>query len=174
MPLTDCGPVRSNQIALDQSVGYVADHENRDRKVFQLGRDPGASPDRHRIKLAAIAPLSNDHQSGVNAGAESQLDAPFLHKSDIHSLYAFQDANPGMHGSPRIVLVDVGIPKVDQNAIAQILSNMPAKAVDHFYAEISIAGQHLMQLFGIKRLGKRSRGCHRTKHHCYLTAFGLG
>jgi hypothetical protein len=67
----------------------------------------------------------------------------------------------------------LGIAKVDQEAIAQILGNVPLKAPDHLGASGVVGAYHLAPVFWIELPSKRRRAHQVAKQHGQLSAFGL-
>ena len=78
---------------------------------------------------------------------------------------------PGPHGALRIVFMRLGIAKIDQQAIAEILGNMALKALDDLSAGLLVGPHHLPQVFGIEPTGERGRIYQITEQHRELAAF---
>jgi hypothetical protein len=67
----------------------------------------------------------------------------------------------------------LGIAKVDQQPIAQILSNMALEAGDHLGARLLIGPDHFAPVFRVELAGEHG-GVHQvTEQHRQLAAFGL-
>ena len=65
------------------------------------------------------------------------------------------------------------IAKVDQQAIAQVLRNVPVKALDHVGTGRLVGAHHLAEVFRVELPGQHG-GVHQiTKQHRQLSAFGL-
>ena len=84
------------------------------------------------------------------------------------------DPQPGPHGPLRIIFVRQGVAEVDEQAIAEILGDMPLKAGDHLGAGLLIGPHHLAQVFRVELAGQRCRVHQITEEHGELTAFGVG
>ena len=67
----------------------------------------------------------------------------------------------------------LGIAKIDQQAIAEILGDMPLKALDDLSTGSLVGAHHLPQIFGIELAGERGRIHQVTEQHGELAAFGL-
>jgi hypothetical protein len=67
-----------------------------------------------------------------------------------------------------------GVPEVDEQAIAEILGDMPLKAGNHFGAGLLIGPHHLAQLLRVELAGEHSRVYQVTQQHGELTAFRVG
>ena len=81
---------------------------------------------------------------------------------------------PGPHGPLGVIFVRLGIAKVDQQAIAEVLGDMPLKALDHLGAGVLVGPHHLPQLFRVELAGERGRVHQVTEQHGELAAFGVG
>jgi hypothetical protein len=55
----------------------------------------------------------------------------------------------------RIVFMRPRIAKIDQQAIAEILGDMPLETLDNFGTGSLVSAHHLPQIFGIELAGKR-------------------
>ncbi len=86
----------------------------------------------------------------------------------------FEHPEPGPHGPLRIIFMRQRVAEVDQQAIAEILRDMPLKAGNHFGAGVLIGPHDLPELFGVKLRRERGRADQITKQHGKLTAFCLG
>jgi hypothetical protein len=78
------------------------------------------------------------------------------------------------HRPLRIIFVCPGIAKVDEQAIAEVLRNMPLKAGDHLGTDVLIGPHHLTQILRVELTGEHSRLHQVTKQHGELTAFSVG
>ena len=61
----------------------------------------------------------------------------------IQPPHGLDQPEPRAHGALGIVLMGLGIAKVDQQAVAQILRNMPLKALDHLGTGLLIGSDDL-------------------------------
>jgi hypothetical protein len=69
--------------------------------------------------------------------------------------------------SPRIT-------EVDEQAVAQILRNMPLKAGNHLGAGVLIGQDHLTPVFRVELAGEHGRVHQVTEQDGELAAFGVG
>ena len=71
---------------------------------------------------------------------------------------------PGPHGPLGVIFVRQGVAEVDEQAIAEILGDMPLKAGDHLGAGVLIGPHHLAQVFRVELAGeaRSSPPGHRT------------
>ena len=81
---------------------------------------------------------------------------------------------PGVHRPLGIIFMGRRIAKVHQQAIAQMLRDMPFIAADHDGTGVLIGAHHFAVLFGIKLFGELSRADKVTKHDRQLPAFAFG
>jgi hypothetical protein len=87
--------------------------------------------------------------------------------------HGFHHPEPGPHRPRRIIFVRLGVSKVHQQTIAQILGNMPLIAGDHFGAGLLVSSHHLTQTFGVELTGERGRVHQVAEQHRELAALGL-
>jgi hypothetical protein len=66
----------------------------------------------------------------------------------------------------------LGIAKVDQEAIPEILGNMPLKALDDLSASILVGAHYLTVILRVEPPGERGRIDQITEQHRELPAFG--
>src|SRR5215471_1122634 len=77
------------------------------------------------------------------------------------------------HGAVGIVFMGLGIAKVDQQAIPEILRDMALKALDHLGAGGLISADDLAQIFRVE-LPRQACGVHEvTEEHGELAPFSL-
>jgi hypothetical protein len=106
--------------------------------------------------------------------ADGQPHAAFLCQAGIQWPHGLHDAEPGPHGPLRIIFVRQGVAEVDEQAIAQILRDMPVKTGNHLDARRLIGAHDLPELFGVKLRRERGRADEVTEQHRELAAFRLG
>jgi hypothetical protein len=74
----------------------------------------------------------------------------------------------------RIILMGLGIAKVDQKPITEELGDVPVIAANHLRTGGMIRPDHVPVVFGVE-LGGEFRGVHEvTEHHRELPTFGFG
>jgi hypothetical protein len=110
----------------------------------------------------------------MDAQAHGQLHPALPLQAGIELAQGLHDAQPGPHRPLRVVFVRLWVAKVDEQAVAQILRDMPLKAGDHLGTGVLISADHLAQLFRIKPAGERGRVHQVTKQDGELAAFRLG
>ena len=84
----------------------------------------------------------------MDAQAHGQLHPLLLRQAGIELSHGLHDPQPGPHRPLGVIFVRLGIAKVDQQAIAEILRDMPLKAGDHLGAGLLIGPHHLAQSSG--------------------------
>src|SRR5262245_61674785 len=67
----------------------------------------------------------------------------------------------------------LGIAKIDEQAVAEVLGDMPRKALDDLGTGSLVGAHHLPQVFRIELTGERSRLHQVAEQHSELAAFGL-
>ena len=123
------GQAPGNKVPLHQTRGGPTDDDSiGSGESLEAGGQVGGLSQGQMFLPGAAAHLAHHHEPGVNAHAHRQADAFVLDQARIQRAHGFQNAQPGAHGALGIVLMRLGIAKVHQQAIAQILRDMPIKA----------------------------------------------
>src|SRR5262244_1609834 len=85
-----------------------------------------------------------------------------------------EDTKTSAYSSLCIVLMGLGIAKIDQKPIPKQLSDVPVIAANHLRTGGLICPDHVPILFGVELAGE-DRGVHQvTKQHGELPTFGFG
>ena len=105
--------------------------------------------------------------------AHGQVHPALLRQAGIELPQGLDDPQPGPHGPLGIIFVGQGVAEVDEQAIAEILGDMPLKAGDHLGTGVLIGPHHLAQLFRVELRREHGRVDQVTKQHGELAAFGL-
>jgi hypothetical protein len=82
-------------------------------------------------------------------------------------------AQPGLHRPAGVVLMRLGIAKVDQQPIAQILCDIPLQALDHFVTGLLIGPHDRPVIFGIELAGQGGGIDEVAEQHGELAALRL-
>jgi hypothetical protein len=77
------------------------------------------------------AHLTSHDQTGMDAKTHRQLHALSRLQTRIEYPHSLHNTQAGVHGPPGIVFMRPGIAKVHQQAVAQILGDVPIKALDY-------------------------------------------
>ena len=96
------------------------------------------------------AHLTHHHQACVDAEADSHAETPLLLQVRIERPQRLDDRQSCMDSAQRVVFVRLGIAKIDEQPIAEILGDMPLKAGDHLGADLLIGPHHLAQVFRVE------------------------
>ena len=94
-----------------------------------------------------------------------------LPQAGIELPQGFDHPQPGPHRPLRIIFVRQGVAEVDEQAITEILGDVPVKAGDHLGAGVLIGPHHLTQLFRVELAGEHGRVHQVTEQHGELAAF---
>src|SRR5262249_56950634 len=73
----------------------------------------------------------------------------------------------------RIIFMRLGIAKIHEQAVAEILSDMPLKALDDLGTGSLVSTYHLTQVFGVEAAGEGCRIHQIAEQHGELTTFGV-
>jgi hypothetical protein len=117
--------------------------------------------------------LSHHHQPGMAPQAYGEVHPVLLPQARVELSDGLDHPEAGPHSPLGIVFVCQGVPEVDQQAIAEILGDMPLKAGDDLGASLLIGAHHLPEVFGIKLAGQHRRVDEVTEQHGELAAFGV-
>ena len=138
---------------------------------MQAGRQVGGLAE-GELFLARSAPhVADYHQPGMDAQAHGQVHRTLLRQAGIELSEGCDYPKSGPDGPLGVVFVCQGIAKVDEDAIAQILRDMPLKAGDHLGTGVLIGPHHLTQLFWVELAGECRRVHQVTKEHGELAPF---
>ena len=101
---------------------------------LQPGRNVGHFTQGQLFLTVAATHGPYDHQSGVDAQAHSEPNTPLLHQAQPQCVHRLDHSQPCPYRAQGVIFMGLGVAKVDQEAIAQILRNVPLKAPDHLGA----------------------------------------
>ena len=87
--------------------------------------------------------------------------------------HRLHDAQPGAYRPLGIIFVRQRVAEVDEQAIAEVLRDMPFEAGDHLGAGVLIGPHHLAPLLGVELTGEAGGVGQVTEQHGELAAFGL-
>ena len=154
--------------------GRGTDHQGIGRRnALQAGGEVGGLTQR-QLFLPGTAPYLPHHdEPGMDPQAHGQVHPALLPQAGIELAHGLDHAQPGPHGPLGVIFVRLGVPEVDQEAIAEILGDMPLKAGDHLGAGLLIGPHHLAQVFRIELTGEHGRVHQVTEQHGELAAFRL-
>jgi hypothetical protein len=109
----------------------------------------------------------------MNPYTHGYADPLLLLQAPLQWPECFDDAQTYAHSALRIVFVRPRIPKIDQQPIAQILGDVPIKALNDLRTDRMIGPYHLAQLFGVQMCGEGRRIDEVAKQQRQMTALGL-
>ena len=100
-----------------------------------------------------------------------ELDPVLSRQTGIEGSDGLDNAQAGVHGAPSIVFMGGGVAKIDQQAIPEILGNIPLIAFDDLSRGFLVRTHHGAQVFGVKLAGELC-GTHQiTEQHRELPPF---
>jgi hypothetical protein len=105
--------------------------------------------------------------------ANGEVHTPLPRQAGIELAHGLDHPQPGSHGPLCIIFVCQGVAEIDEQAITEILGDMPVKAGNHLGAGVLIGPYDLAQLFRVELAGEHSRVHQVTKQHGELAAFGV-
>ena len=152
--------------AVREPIGVRAGHQH-----IRLGKclEPRRNMRRCADNIQGIvAHLTGHHQAGMHA--DSHRERLFEPRADL--LHLPEDAQTGVERTRRVVFVRGRVAKEYQQAVAQILGNMPVKTVDNPATGRVIRAQHLAPFFRVQLFGQARRTHQVTKHDRDLPPLG--
>src|ERR687898_360681 len=139
--------------ALDQVTSGLADHDR-----VRLGDRLEASGDVRRLPhdgelLTGLpgAHLARDDKSGVHTDPDTKGGVAML----VENAHLVEDAETGVHGSLRVVLVRARVAEVDHHTIADVLGRVTAEPLDRPGTRVLVVTDHLAEVLGVERLGQQ-------------------
>jgi hypothetical protein len=109
----------------------------------------------------------------MNPDPYGEAVLPFLLHAPLQRLESLDNAQPCAYSTLGIVFVRSGITEIDQQPIAQILGDVPLKALNDLRADGMIGPHHLAQLLKVQTACERRRIHQVTKQHRQMATFGL-
>jgi hypothetical protein len=109
----------------------------------------------------------------MNPQAYGELHAALLGETGIELSHGLNHPQASHHGPLGVIFMGLRVAEIDQQAIPQILGNMPLKAGDHLGAGVLIGPHHPAQVFRIELRRERGRVHQITEQDGELTALGV-
>jgi hypothetical protein len=114
--------------------------------------------------------VTDDDHAGCNSNPHLQrLPGRKQELTDLR-----HEIEPNPHGAFSIVLVRLGVAKVDKESVAHEAGHMPAHPSDHRGATTLESADHVAQVFGIERSRQSRRADEIAKKDGQLASLGLG
>jgi len=114
-----------------------------------------------------------DHQPGVDAEPHRQAHPIRRLQARIQRPHGLDHPEPAAHGPLDRVFMSLGIAKVHQQAIAEVLRNVAIKALDDLGTGVLVGAHNLAQVFWVELAGEAC-GIHQvTEQDGELAAFGV-
>jgi hypothetical protein len=141
----------THKVALDQAGGRLADHDRiRSRQALESCRNVWRLPQGELLLPPATADLADHHQPGVNAEPHGQAHPMLPLQACIQGPHGLDHAEPATDGPLDRVFMRLGIAKVHQQAIAEVLCNVAVKALDDLGTGGLISPHHDAEVFRIE------------------------
>src|ERR1051326_6590437 len=122
---------------------------------------------------AAAAHGAHHYRSRMDTDAHGEPHTPGLFQTGVQGPHGVEDAQTGTHGPLGIIFMRLRIAKVDQQAIAQILGNIPVKTLEHLDTGRLIGQHDLTEVFRVELTGEAGGVGQIAEQHRELTALGL-
>ena len=163
-PLRVCPQGLAGKKALDEPMGGGTDHyrigcRQPCSRAARLGVSPRANCScRPAPPMAPTTAAPMDAQRTASRCPRSRVRR-VLGRDALHHLQA------GSPGSLRVIFMRLGIAKIDQQAIAQVLGNVPVEALDDLCRGGLVGSYHLTVVFGVQLPGETGRVHQVTEQH---------
>jgi hypothetical protein len=141
------------RVGTEVLAGKIAPHEpeggwtDDDRiwcgEPLQAGRNIGRLTQRELFLAAATAHLAHDHQPGVDADAHGQLHPFVLCQAGVERSQCLHNTQTSADGSAGVVFMRLGIAKVHQQPIPEVLRDMAIKVLDNGGGGLLVGAYHL-------------------------------
>jgi hypothetical protein len=162
----------AGEIPLDEPLRRRTDEDRIGcRQPLEAGRNVRRVPQRELFLPPPAAYLPHDDDSGVNPHADREVDARPLAQAAVEGGHRLHDAQAGPHRTLRVVFMRLRVAEIDQEPVAEILRNMPLKALDNLGTGGLVRAHYLPQVFGIKLRRQRGRRHQVTEQDRELAPF---
>jgi hypothetical protein len=118
------------------------------------------------------AHLASDDKSGVHTEPDTKGDVALFPELGVEHAHLVEDAETGVHGTLRVVLVRAGVAEIDDHTIADVLSRVTAEPLDRPSNRVLVATDHLAEVLGVERLRQQGRADEVAEHDRHVTALG--
>jgi hypothetical protein len=98
----------------------------------------------------AAANGANHYQSSMDPEAHGDAHPVTLLQVRIEGLHGADNAETSTHGALRVVFMRLGIAKVDEQAVTEVLRNVPIQALDDLSTGALVGAHDLPQVFGVE------------------------
>ncbi len=142
-------------------------------QTFKPRRNVGRLTQRQVFVAAAAAHFTHHHWAGMNADAHGKFNVIRCFDTRVERSHRLDNPQSRIDGARRIIFVRHGEAKIDEQAIAQILRNVPLITPNDFGGCLLIGAHHLAQIFGIEFTREIGRAHQVAEHHGELAPFGF-
>ena len=164
----------AEKIALHELLRRGADgHGIGSRQRLEARRNVRGLAHGELLAAAACAHLTHHHRTRVHPNAHGQSDPMLLFHAGGEGLHRLDHRQAGPHGALRVVFVRQRIAKVDQQAIAQVLRNVPVEALDDRGTGGLVGSHHGAVVLRVEVPGQRCRVHQVAEQDGELAAFRL-
>src|SRR5262249_7184749 len=147
--------VLRGKVPLDEPEGVRTDNNCIwCRQSLEARRHVGGCTQGQIFLATAATDLAYHHQSGVDTEAHREPYPVTLLQVRVNCLHGSDNPEPGAYGALGIVFMGLGIAKVDQKTIAEILGNVPVEALDDLRAGGLVGAHDLTQILGVELAGE--------------------
>src|SRR5262245_55570637 len=109
----------------------------------------------------------------MDADADRQLYPWVLCQTDIEPSQSLQQIKASPHGSAGVVFMRLGITKVHQQTIPEVLRDIAVKALNDCCCGLLVGAYYLAPIFRVMLTSQERRVDEVTEHHRELAPFGI-
>ena len=143
-------------------------------KRIEPRRDVHGFAERERFRARVAAERAHHDGAGVDADARDDLGLARRAPALIDRRELGLDRERGADGALRVVFVRLGIPEVDEHAVAEILRDVALEALHGAGADALINRDQIAQIFGIDALAQLGRAHEIAEHRGELAPLARG
>ncbi len=169
------GPERfQDKGALHQLGRDSADHHSiGGSQPFEPRRNVGRFPQGEVLVSPTTAHFTHNHWPGMQAQPHGEGNAILSLQSAIQGARGLDNPQARMHGALGIIFMGARVAKVDEQTIAEILRDVPLKALDDLGGGLLIGAHYMTQVFGVELLAQPGGVDQIAEQHRQLPSFGF-
>jgi hypothetical protein len=166
--------VLADEVALNELLGCGADCDRiRFRNTLDPERNVRRLPQRQMFLADTLTDLAHHHQPRMYADAYRETNTFFLLQTALEPSHGIENAQSGVDGPLRVILMRLRPAEVYHQAIAEVLGNVGVVAFNDLGAGGLIGADDISQVLRIELAGKPGGVGKVAKHHGELAAFGV-
>ena len=126
------------------------------------------------LPASSLPDFAHDHGSGVDADAHRQANASLGLEPLVQGVELTQQREARAHSALGVVLMGPRVTEVDEQAVAQVLSDVPLVTRDRLGGGLLVGAHHVAQVLRVETFRQRRRAHEVAEHDRELTALSPG